>query len=170
MAPAGRAVRPTSDRAREAIFASLGSVTGLRVLDLFAGSGAMGLEAVSRGAASCHFVEHDAQALVCVRANVASLAAQTRATIEQGDALQVLKRLTAAGERYDLVLVDPPYLSLGAYAPVLASLLPMVVAVDGSVVLETAADAVLVIPGLVERYNRRIAAARIVILQQMGPV
>jgi 16S rRNA (guanine966-N2)-methyltransferase len=163
--PAGKGVRPTSDRAREAIFASLGSaVVEAQVLDLFAGSGAMGLEALSRGAAHCRFVECDAQALAAIRRNLAELDEVGRATVEKANALTVLKRLAAAGETFDLIIVDPPYDAVATLAPTLADLLPRVLAPAGRLVVETAAGDEIELPGLVERYNRRIAAARIVIL------
>ena len=165
--PPGRGVRPTSDRAREAVFASLGPATaGARVLDLFAGSGAMGLEALSRGAASCRFVERDAQALAAIRANVDALGERERAVVERADALTALRRLAAAGETFDLVVADPPYDAVPGLAVELGALLPAVLADDGRIVLETGADDAIDVPGLVERYNRRIAAARIII---MGP-
>ncbi len=166
--PPGTGVRPTSDRAREAVFASLGpAVLDARVLDLFAGSGAMGLEALSRGAASCLFVERDAAALAAIRANVAALGEQERATVERASAVTVLRRLVAGGERFDLIVVDPPYDDAPGLAGVLADLLPRALTGAGRIVLETAAGSGIVMPGLVERYNRRIAAARIVILQPM---
>ena len=157
-------MRPTSDRAREAVFASLGSVTGDRVLDLFAGSGALGLEALSRGAASCRFVERDRAALEAVRANVAALGEEDRATVERGSATTVLRRLADVGDQFDLVLVDPPYASLPSLAATLARDIPAILSPSGRVVVETPADATFAIPGLEERYNRRIAAARLVIL------
>ena len=163
--PPGKGVRPTSDRAREAIFASLGpAVVDARVLDLFAGSGAMGLEALSRGAAHCRFVERDGQALAVVRTNVEELGEGERSTLEKADALTALRRLVAAGEAFDLIIVDPPYDAVAELAPALATLLPQALAPAGRIVLETAAKGGFDIPGLEERYNRRIAAARIVIL------
>jgi 16S rRNA (guanine966-N2)-methyltransferase len=163
--PPGKGVRPTSDRAREAIFSSLGSVVvEARVLDLFAGSGAMGLEALSRGAAHCLFVERDAQALAAIKTNITELGERERATIDKANALTTLKRLVEAGETFDLIVVDPPYEAVPKLAPTLAELLPQVVTPAGRIVLETAAADGFEVPGLVERYNRRIAAARIVIL------
>ena len=98
--PPGKGVRPTSDRAREAIFASLGAdVVDARVLDLFAGSGALGLEALSRGAASCLFVERNAAALEAIRTNVETLGESAQARIERGNAITVLQRLADAGEQ-----------------------------------------------------------------------
>ena len=108
-APAGDATRPTADRTREALFSMLvsrlGSFEGLRVADLFAGSGAGGLEALSRGAAVCEFVERDRAALVAIRANVAALGAGERATVRGGDVLA----LPPAASAPDLILLDPPY-------------------------------------------------------------
>jgi len=169
--PPGKGVRPTSDRAREAIFASLGAdVVDARVLDLFAGSGALGLEALSRGAASCLFVERNAAALKAIRTNVEVLGEFAQARIERGNAITVLQRLADAGEQFDLVLVDPPYEAVPDLAAMLTTLLPQVLSPAGSIVFETAAGAAVPIPGLVERYNRRIAAAEIVILQRMETV
>ena len=108
-APAGRDVRPTGDRVREAIFnalGSLGAVEGATVLDLFAGTGALGIEALSRGAASATFVEHDRTAAATVRANLAALDLEGAADVVQADALRWLDE---AGGDYDVALLDPPY-------------------------------------------------------------
>ena len=166
--PPGKGVRPTSDRAREAIFASLGAaVIDARVLDLFAGSGALGLEALSRGASSCHFVERNAEALEALRTNLETLGESEHARVERGNAITVLQRLADAGDQFELVLIDPPYDAVPDLAAMLTTLLPRVLTPTGSIVFETAAGAAVPIPGLVERYNRRIAAAEIVILQRM---
>lgn len=162
--PAGRDVRPTSDRAREAVFASLADVSGARVLDLFAGSGALGLEALSRGAASCLFVERDRAALAAVRANVAALGEETAATVRRGSATTVLRELVAAGERFDLVLLDPPYADVPRLWPRLAADVPAVLAAGGRVVVEAPIGAVTAMPGLEAAYNRRIGAAGLAIL------
>jgi 16S rRNA (guanine966-N2)-methyltransferase len=113
-APAGDVVRPTSDRVREAVFDilfSLGGVDGLQVADLFAGSGAMGIEALSRGAASVTFVDDSAVALAAVRANLESVG---RPDAERdGDATVIRADVSSwaatTASRYDLVLCDPPY-------------------------------------------------------------
>ena len=139
-------------------------VVDARVLDLFAGSGAMGLEALSRGAAHCLFVERDAQALATIKANITELDERERSTIDKANAITTLKRLVEAGETFDLIVVDPPYESVPKLAATLAELLPQALAPEGRIVLETAASDGFDVPGLVERYNRRIAAARIVIL------
>ena len=103
VAPAGTSTRPTSDRVREAVFNalhSLGAVEGATVLDRFAGSGALGIEALSRGAASCTFVDDDAKAVDAIRRNL------ERTAVEGGE---VLRRGTTPPGHFDLVLLDPPY-------------------------------------------------------------
>jgi pantetheine-phosphate adenylyltransferase/16S rRNA (guanine(966)-N(2))-methyltransferase RsmD len=102
-------VRPTGERVREALFARLADLEGVRVLDLFAGSGALGIEAISRGAASVVFVERSAAAATAIRANVESLGIVREARILRGDAAGVLRRLGRSPERFDLVFVDPPW-------------------------------------------------------------
>ena len=114
-APAGDAVRPTADRTREAVFNILAhagwganggsALSGARVLDAFCGSGALGLEALSRGAAACVFLDKNAVALDCARRNVATLGEDGRATLIRADALQP----PAAREPANLIFLDPPY-------------------------------------------------------------
>jgi 16S rRNA (guanine966-N2)-methyltransferase len=108
-APAGRDTRPTADRVREAVFNALGSldaVDGASVVDLFAGSGALGIEALSRGAAHCVFVESSRAAVAVIRAKLTATALVDRATVVQADARTWCAASTA---RFDLVLADPPY-------------------------------------------------------------
>ncbi|MDP9020580.1 MAG: 16S rRNA (guanine(966)-N(2))-methyltransferase RsmD [Actinomycetota bacterium] len=109
VSPRGRAVRPTSDRVREATFnalTSLGALEDASVLDLFAGSGALGIEALSRGAAAATFVDHDPSALATVRSNLAATGLASAATVVRSDA----SRFVASGPgRFDLALLDPPY-------------------------------------------------------------
>jgi 16S rRNA (guanine966-N2)-methyltransferase len=108
-APEGDATRPTADRTRETLFSMLVSristFDGLKVADLFAGSGALGLEALSRGAAHCLFVDQDPAAIRAIRRNIANLQAQARCDVRAGSALS----LGPAKEPLDLVLLDPPY-------------------------------------------------------------
>src|SRR5467141_5211372 len=108
--PAGRTVRPTGDRVKEAWFSILQqSIPAARVLDLFSGSGALGFEALSRGAVSVDFVETHRVSLTAIKANVEALAVEDRVTIHRSDALRVAERLQPA--QYDLAFADPPYAS-----------------------------------------------------------
>jgi 16S rRNA (guanine966-N2)-methyltransferase len=107
-APAGRDVRPTTDRVREAWMSALGGrLDGLTVLDLFAGSGALGLESLSRGAAHATFVEKARSTVMTLEGNVDTLGARARVTVVKGDALKYVVRLAAGA--FDLALADPPY-------------------------------------------------------------
>jgi 16S rRNA (guanine966-N2)-methyltransferase len=106
--PKGSAIRPTSNRVREAIFNtlfSLDALDGAIAMDLFAGTGALGIEALSRGAAHCTFVDRDAGAVALIEANLASLGIADRATVVRADALTHARRSGSV----DLVLADPPY-------------------------------------------------------------
>jgi 16S rRNA (guanine966-N2)-methyltransferase len=111
VAPKGDTTRPTADRTRETLFSMLasrlGSFEGLAVLDLFAGSGALGLEALSRGAASCTFVEHDAAALKALETNIEKLGAKAQSDIRRSSVLS----LGSAIKPFDVILMDPPYAS-----------------------------------------------------------
>lgn len=101
-------VRPTADRVREAWMSIVQqALPGARVLDLYAGSGALGLEALSRGAASVEFVELNPPSLAALRANIAALGAESRATVHRGEALRFVQKLAPGA--YDLALADPPY-------------------------------------------------------------
>lgn len=105
-------MRPTAERVREALFAALaarGTIAGARALDLCAGSGALGIEAISRGAACALFVEKSAQAAARLRANLAALGLTGAARVWQREALAALRQLAGQGARFELVLADPPY-------------------------------------------------------------
>ena len=107
-APRGEAVRPTGDRVREAWMSILNPwIPDARVLDLFAGSGALGLEALSRGAATVDFVESSPRSIAAIRANAAALGAEDSAAIHRADALRYIERLEP--NAYDLAFADPPY-------------------------------------------------------------
>jgi 16S rRNA (guanine966-N2)-methyltransferase len=127
-APRGGDVRPTADRVREALFSILGPVDGLAVLDLFAGTGALGIEAISRGAASCVFVDVDTRP---VRTNLEALGID--AEVRRGQALSALR----AGDHYDLVLLDPPYRDAVRLGPELTEALPPVLNPSARVVSES---------------------------------
>jgi 16S rRNA (guanine966-N2)-methyltransferase len=133
VAPRGQATRPTSERVREALFSMLGPLEGLRVLDLFAGSGALGIEALSRGASHATFVERAAPALAALRSNLAALDLLERSSVRAGDALSALR----GSGPYDLVFLDPPYAMAEALASELSSALPAVLAVRARVVSES---------------------------------
>jgi 16S rRNA (guanine(966)-N(2))-methyltransferase RsmD len=100
--------RPTADRAREAIFQMLGNLSGLRAIDFYAGTGALGIEALSRGAVHATFVESDQAAAQVIRDNLARLGAEAEATVLQMPAERALGRLARLGP-FDLVLADPPW-------------------------------------------------------------
>ncbi len=135
--PPGRTTRPTPDRVREALFAILGNVTDARVLEPFAGTGALGFEALSRGAATVAFCELDNAALAVLRENAARLRYADRCTIRRQDGRRRLAADSAAGVTYDLVLLDPPYRMLPSLTNRLALHLPALLAPAGRAVLES---------------------------------
>lgn len=137
--PSGGSARPTSDKVREALFSILGPIDGHSVLDLFAGTGALGIEALSRGAARVVFVERDSRMRAVLKSNLqvtAGAAEQTtRAAVIAGDAIDYLRR-AAAAERFDLVLLDPPYAEAVSLAGPLARGLAPILAPGARVVAE----------------------------------
>ncbi|MPY94276.1 MAG: 16S rRNA (guanine(966)-N(2))-methyltransferase RsmD [Acidimicrobiia bacterium] len=149
VAPPGSRVRPTSDRVREAIFNALGSldaVDGARVVDLFAGTGALGIEALSRGAAHVTFVDADRRAIDAVRENLAVTDVGGEAVVLAADAIEHLRRL-GPGARYDLAFCDPPY-DFAGWGQLLAALPCDLVVVESG-------EEVPAPPGwLVERHRR----------------
>lgn len=136
VAPPGAATRPTSDRVREALFGVLGtSVDGARVLDLFAGSGALGIEALSRGASSAVFVDRAPAAIKAIGANLAALGVE--ADVRRAEARAALRTASARGEAYDLVFLDPPYRRAAELGRELSEALPAVLAPGARVVSES---------------------------------
>ena len=162
-APKGAETRPTGDRVREAAFTLIGPVEDMAVLDLFAGSGAMGLEALSRGAKTAVLVESDREALRTIERNLEKLDL-TGATVLKTDARKALAAEAAAGRRYDLVLVDPPYRMLDSLLPILSTYLPALLAEDGIVVLETPAREHPELP-LAERTSRTYGSVRLTVFE-----
>ena len=160
-APRGHDVRPTGDRVREAVFNLIGPVDEMEVLDLFAGSGAMGLEALSRGATSVTFVESDRAAADTIVRNLDKLELDG-ATVLREDAARKLAADVAAGRRYDLVLIDPPYRMLAKLLPTLAVYVPAIVAPDGIVIVESDAKEEPELP-LPQRTSRRYGSARVTV-------
>ncbi len=165
-APKGDATRPTADRTRETLFSMLtsrlGSFEELRVADLFAGSGALGLEALSRGAAHCLFVEQDRAAVDTIRANIDTLDARARCTVETGSVMQ----MRPAREPVDLMLIDPPY-NTGAGEVALDRLLRLDWISDATwIALETAFNEEPDIKGFTIDTSRRIGKGRLTLLQR----
>jgi 16S rRNA (guanine966-N2)-methyltransferase len=135
VAPRGRATRPTSDRVREAMFSILFSVEGARVLDLFAGSGALAIEALSRGAACAVLVDSSAAAVEAIRRNLSALGAD--AEVRRQDAFTCLERARLDGRQYDLVFLDPPYRHASTLGQQLSGALGAVLAPGARVVAES---------------------------------
>ncbi len=167
--PAGDTTRPTADRTRETLFSMLvsrlGSFEELAVADLFAGSGALGIEALSRGAATCVFVEQDAAAIRALRSNVASLQAQSQCDVRAGSVLA----LGPVKAPLDLVMLDPPYgTSAGEVALDKLQRLGWIGEATW-VSLETAVSEVPKIKGLETVADRKVGKARITLLR-VSPV
>jgi 16S rRNA (guanine966-N2)-methyltransferase len=135
VAPRGRSTRPTPERVREAIFSILGSVAGDRVLDLFAGSGALAIEALSRGAASATLVDSSEGAVAAIRRNLEAL--DLEAEVRRQRALAFLESARADARQYDLVFLDPPYRHASAVGPGLSAALAPVLAPRARVVAES---------------------------------
>ena len=163
-APKGVVTRPTGDRVREAAFSLVGPIEEARVLDLFAGSGAMGLEALSRGAASVVFVENDREACRVIQRNLEKLRL-TGAEVRCQEAVAALREERTRGRRYDLVLVDAPYETWDRFEAPLGDLLPGVLRENGLAVVETAARTEPQLPlDLVT--TRRYGSARITVFSR----
>jgi 16S rRNA (guanine966-N2)-methyltransferase len=161
-APRGRVTRPTSDRVREALFAMLGGVEGASVLDLFAGTGALGIEALSRGADRAVFVERDASVVRVLSGNLAALGiAPEVSEVRRADALEALHSARARKETYDLVFIDPPYgrarptpsasTIADRWGPELSAILPSLLSPGARVVVESDRRAPLELDVALER-------------------
>ncbi|MBD3730748.1 MAG: 16S rRNA (guanine(966)-N(2))-methyltransferase RsmD [Sphingomonadales bacterium] len=164
-APRGEATRPTADRTRETLFnmltSRLGTFEGLQVADLFAGSGALGIEALSRGAARCIFVEQDGEALKAIRANIAALDARERCDVRATSVLA----LAASPAPLDLLLLDPPY-GTGAGAVALDRLLRLGWIGEGSwMAVETGAKETVEVKGLAIDAERVVGKAKLTLLR-----
>lgn len=164
-APAGEATRPSADRTRETLFSMLvsrlGTFEGLAVADLFAGSGALGLEALSRGAATCLFVEQDPAAIRALRGNIAALRAAERCEVRAGSALT----LGPARAPLDLILLDPPYHS-GAGAVALDKLARLGwIGPATWIALEVAAKEDVKLKSLTIESERKVGSAKLVLVR-----
>jgi 16S rRNA (guanine966-N2)-methyltransferase len=165
IAPKGDTTRPSADRTRETLFSMLtsrlGSFEDLKILDLFAGSGALGLEALSRGAASCTFVEQDRDALAAVDSNIAKLGAKAQCDVRRSSVLS----LGPARDAYDVVLLDPPYGS-GAGQVALDKLGRLGWIADGAwIALETSGKEDVEAKGFIVDAIRNVGKARITLLR-----
>jgi 16S rRNA (guanine966-N2)-methyltransferase len=165
-APKGHATRPTADRTREALFSMLysrlGSFEGLAVGDLFAGSGALGLEALSRGAASCLFVDEDAAAIAAIQENARKLGATPSADIRRASVLS----LGPATRPLDVLFLDPPY-GTGAGAVALDKLARLGWIGDSSwASVETGRDEGVSVTGFTVDTERQIGKARLTLLRK----
>jgi 16S rRNA (guanine966-N2)-methyltransferase len=159
-APKGEATRPTGDRVREAAFNLIGPVDDAVVLDLFAGSGAMGIEALSRGAASATFVEADRDAARTIDANLDKLRLTGGRVLRQ----DVGRFLREERRRYDLILIDPPYEMVESLQMTLSSHLPRLLADDGLIVYETRDKQHPELP-LAERTSRKYGSVRLTLFE-----
>jgi 16S rRNA (guanine966-N2)-methyltransferase len=135
VAPRGRATRPTSDRVREALFSILADVSQARVLDLFAGSGALAIESLSRGATQATLVDTSAAAIAAIRANLEAL--ELDAEVVRVPALRFLRHASDELREYDLIFLDPPYRHAGSLATELTAALSAVLAPEARVVSES---------------------------------
>ncbi|HEV7340264.1 MAG TPA: 16S rRNA (guanine(966)-N(2))-methyltransferase RsmD [Sphingopyxis sp.] len=165
LAPKGDATRPTADRTRETLFSMLtsrlGSFEGLVVADLFAGSGALGIEALSRGAATCLFAEQDRDALDVLRGNLSTLGATARADVRAGSVLG----LGLAPRAYDLLMLDPPY-GTGAAGVALDKLHRLGwIGPDSWVSVETGHSETVDVAGFAIDADRKVGKARLTLLR-----
>lgn len=166
LAPKGEATRPTADRTRETLFSMLtsrlGSFEGLHVADLFAGSGALGIEALSRGAGHCLFAEQDRDALDALKSNLAALGATPRADVRPGSVLS----LGPAPRTYDVLMLDAPY-GTGAGTVALDKLTRLGwIGPETWVTVETAATETVELAGFETDADRKVGKARLTLLRR----
>jgi 16S rRNA (guanine966-N2)-methyltransferase len=171
-APRGLRTRPTADRVREALFDILGpGVAGMRVLDLFAGTGAVGIEALSRGAARAVFVERNRDALRALRSNLAALRlSREQARVIAGDVLPALPVLAASEPAFDLVFLDPPFTGNLAPRALAALAVGPLLHADTRVVVQHSTHSALPLPaGLAsDRHARRFGESALTFLRREG--
>jgi 16S rRNA (guanine966-N2)-methyltransferase len=159
LAPRGHRVRPTSDRVREAIFSALGEVSGARVLDLYSGTGALAIEALSRGAESATLVDRDSRAAL---GNVRNLGLEDRVELIRSDVLGYLSSRATSNERFDLIFLDPPYRLADRLGSELDNHLPRLLAEGGRVIVESPAGRPLALTSLPVLRERRYGATNVV--------
>lgn len=166
VAPESRATRPTADRARQGLFSMLqsriGSFEGLRVADLFAGSGALGLEALSRGAAHCTFIDNDRNAIEAIRRNLSTFGATARADVRS----QGIEHAPTPSAPFDILFLDPPYATGLAEMALTRIANPGWVAPDGFLSIETDRNRPPSPPGFAIEAERRFGKAYILLLRR----
>ncbi len=170
--PPGKAVRPTTDRVREALFSTLGStVEGGRVLELFAGTGAFGLEALSRGADSAVFVDSDRRVVASLAQTVRTLGLTDRVMLLSTTAIMALKILAAAHERFRIIYLDPPYASEWIARVVSAPLFLDLFEAQGLLVVERDVHAAkLTLPATLEAlFSRKYGGTMVEIFRLASP-
>ncbi len=157
----GRGIRPTADRVREAIFSSLcsraGGFSGKRVLDIFAGTGAMGIEALSRGADAALFIDRSAESARLIERNLKSTGLMERGTVRLGNALHIMQALSQSDASFDLIFIDPPYAGV-RHEELLDGVNRLgLLQSDGIMTFETAAETTLPeSAGSLHRFARRV--------------
>lgn len=164
-------LRPTLDRVREALFSILGDVTGLSVMDLFAGTGALGIEALSRGATRAVFVEHDRATSTLIRANLESTGLASRARVRQLTLPTGLSALAAEEAPFDLILIDAPYEGSARDETLSHPALPLLLAAGGCIVVEhdVRRPPPDDLPGLEVTDHRRYGSTGLVFLASPAP-
>ena len=162
LAPKGWQVRPTSERVREALFSALGDISGMKTADLYCGTGALGIEAISRGAANSVLVDRDTRPAI---GNVHNLGLLDRTELVRADAVSFLSG--DAGRRlFDLIFIDPPYRMAAEAVEELDRLLPAALAPGGRVVVECAARMPLDLPSLEVVRQRRYGRTVVTFLEE----
>ncbi len=168
VAPEGTTTRPTSDRVRESMFNmlfSLNALEGARVLDLYAGSGSLGIEALSRGAHECVFVEQDRDALETIRHNLDTIGFTNRCTVVAGDVLEWMKHRSEGFGTFDLILADPPYID-EPWQSILDAIGGQLLAENGLVVAESSSQ-VDVQPGWDAIRNKKYGATLVTVFERV---
>jgi len=166
---AASGTRPTADRVRVALFARLGDLDGARVLDLYAGTGSLGIEALSRGARDVVFIERASRSLAVLRANLVTLGLTTDTRILAGDAVRGVQRLGREAARFDLALLDPPYAAGEVGRALEALVAARVLAVGAAVVVESGRrHPVPIVEGLARIDERRYGDTLITRLAAVG--
>ena len=163
--PAGGATRPTSEKVREAVFDVLGPVEELAALDLFAGTGAMGLEALSRGAARCVFVEEDPAVVAVLRKNIEALEFGPRCRVIETGYEEAVRSLARRGDGFDLLFVDPPYRMLAKVEVTLKPLVDSLLACNGVAVIESDKSSQVTLGG-VSVFDRTYGDTRVTMIRR----